>query len=142
MTAEERRAFLEEETTAIVSSVGPRGWAHMMPLWFVPKGDEIWATTYGKSQKVRNLERDPRASLLVEAGEEYGELRGVMIEAEAEIRPDDGEVLALMRELQGRFLGTVDVSPEVEAAREAQARKRVVLRFRPVHVVSWDHRKP
>lgn len=141
MTVEERQALLAEETTVVVASAGPRGWPHVMPLWFVPRGEEIWITTYGKSQKVRNLERDPRATLMVEAGEEYGELRGVMIEAEAEIRPDDDEVLTLMRELQARFSDMVDLSPEVEAARAAQARKRVAIRFRPVHVASWDHRK-
>jgi PPOX class probable F420-dependent enzyme len=141
MSEAERQAFLEEETTVIVATSGPRGWPHMMPLWFVPRGEEIWITTYGKSQKIRNLERDPRASLMVEAGEEYGKLRGVMIEAEAEIRPDDDEVLALMRELQGRFSAVLDTSPEVQAAREAQARKRVAVRFKPVHVASWDHRK-
>lgn len=142
MTAAEQRELLAAETTVVVSSSGPRGWPHVMPLWFVQRGEEIWITTYGKSQKVRNLERDPRATLLVETGEEYGELRGVMIEAEAEIRADDEEVLGVMRELQGRFAATaVEITPEVEAARAAQARKRVAIRFRPVRVASWDHRK-
>ena len=58
-----------------------------MPLWYVLRGTEIWIYTYAKSQKVKNLERDPRATLLVETGHEYGELRGVQIEAEAEIQP-------------------------------------------------------
>jgi len=80
--------LLASERVAVVSSLGPRGWPHSMPLWFVPREGEVWIWTYAKSQKVRNLERDPRATVLVETGHEYGELRGAMIEAEAEIHRD------------------------------------------------------
>ena len=59
-----------------------------MPLWYTVRDGDIWAWTFGKSQKVKNLERDPRCTLLVEAGVEYGELRGVQIEAEAELIRD------------------------------------------------------
>ena len=68
--------LLEEERVAIVSSLGPRGWPHSMPMWFVAREGDVWVWTYAKSQKVRNLERDPRATVLVETGREYGELRG------------------------------------------------------------------
>ena len=81
-------ALLEAERIAVISSLGPRGWPHLMPMWFVPRQDEVWIWTYAKSQKVRNLERDPRATVLVESGHDYGELRGAMIEAEAEIHRD------------------------------------------------------
>ena len=84
------------ERVVIVSSHGPRGWPHSMPMWFtVPRDGEIWVWTYAKSQKVRNLERDPRATLLIETGHEYVELRGVQIEAEAEIVRDPEAVLEL-----------------------------------------------
>src|SRR5262249_34501091 len=69
--------LLDSERVAVVSSIGPRGWPHSMPLWFVARDGEVWIWTYAKSQKVRNLERDPRATVLVETGEEYGELRGM-----------------------------------------------------------------
>ena len=84
----ERRELLEAERIAVVSSLGPRGWPHSMPLWFVAREGEVWIWTYAKSQKVRNLERDARATVLVETGHEYGELRGAMIEAEAELHRD------------------------------------------------------
>ena len=61
----ELRELLEGERIAVVSSLGSRGWPHSMPLWFVPREGEIWIWTYAKSQKVRNLERDPRATVLV-----------------------------------------------------------------------------
>ena len=88
LSEREFSALLEAERIAVISSLGPRGWPHLMPMWFVPREDEVWIWTYAKSQKVRNLERDPRATVLVESGHDYGELRGAMIEAEAEIHRD------------------------------------------------------
>ncbi len=102
---EEQRELLESERIVVVSSLGPRGWPHLMPLWYVPRDGEIWIYTYAKSQKVRNLERDPRATLLVETGHEYGELRGVEIEAEAEILRDLDAVFELAKELTIRYSG-------------------------------------
>jgi PPOX class probable F420-dependent enzyme len=138
----ERRALIESERIVAVASLGPRGWPHLMPLWYVPRDDGIWIYTYAKSQKVRNLERDPRATLMIEAGHEYLELRGVQIEAEAEIHRDLETVLALAREVTVRYAAGIDsVEGDAAAALEAQARKRAAIRFRPVRVASWDHRK-
>jgi PPOX class probable F420-dependent enzyme len=139
MSEEERLAFLAGERVAVVASLGPRGWPHSMPLWFVVRDGELWSWTYGASQKVRNLERDPRATLLVEAGEGYEELRGVMVEAEAEIERDFERIVALGRELGARY-GSGD-GPEAEEALVRSARKRVGIRFRPKRTVTWDHRK-
>jgi PPOX class probable F420-dependent enzyme len=140
MTEAERLAFLGEEMTVIVTSFGPRGWPHSMPMWFVVREGEIWMWTYRTSQKVRNLERDPRATLLVETGETYDQLRGVMIEAEAEVVDDFDAVQDLGRELGGRYAPGAE-GPEAEAALAHQAGKRVAIRFHPRRVVSWDHRK-
>src|ERR1700761_925181 len=140
MTEAELLAFLGEELTVIVSSFGSRGWPHSMPMWFVVRDGEVWMWTYRTSQKVRNLERDPRATLLVEAGSTYDQLRGVMIEAEAEILDDYDAVLDLGRELGGRYAPGAE-GPEAEAALARQASKRVGIRLRPRRVVSWDQRK-
>ena len=105
LTADEQRELLESERVVVVSTLGPRGWPHSMPLWYVPRDGEIWIWTYAKSQKVRNLERDPRATLLVETGHEYGELRGVEIEAEAEIHRDLDTVFEFAQELTRPLLG-------------------------------------
>jgi PPOX class probable F420-dependent enzyme len=140
MSEEERLAFLDEEKTVIVTSFGPKGWPHSMPMWFVVRAGEVWMWTYRSSQKVRNLERDPRATLLVEAGETYDRLRGVMTEAKAEIVDDFDAVQTLGRELGGRYAPGAE-GPEAEAALAHQAGKRVGIRFHPRRVVSWDHRK-
>ncbi len=134
--------LFDEERIAIVSSLGPRGWPHSMPMWFVPRDGEIWIWTYAKSQKVRNLERDPRATVLVETGREYSELRGASIEAEAEIHRDFETVIGFAEELTVRYAeGISSVEGDAKAALEAQAPKRVAIRFAPRRTSTWDHRK-
>ena len=111
-------------------------------MWFTVRDGEIWVWTYAKSQKVRNLERDPRATLLVETGTEYVELRGVQIEAEAELIRDPRRVFGFGKELTVRYAEGIDsIEGDAAAALQAQAAKRVAIRFRPVRVASWDHRK-
>lgn len=134
--------LLEGERVAVVSSLGPRGWPHSMPLWFVVREGEVWIWTYAKSQKVRNLERDPRATVLIEAGHDYQELRGAMIEAEAAIHRDAATVVRFAEELTLRYSGNVSsLGPDAKAALQAQAPKRVAIQFRPQRTATWDHRK-
>jgi PPOX class probable F420-dependent enzyme len=134
--------LLEAERVAVVSSLGPRGWPHSMPLWFVPREGVVWIWTYAKSQKVRNLERDPRATILVETGHEYGELRGAMIEAEATIHRDPETVVGFAEELTLRYAeGISEVEGDAKAALEAQAPKRVAISFPAERIATWDHRK-
>jgi PPOX class probable F420-dependent enzyme len=134
--------LLESERVAIVSSLGPRGWPHSMPLWFVARDGEVWIWTYAKSQKVRNLERDPRATILIETGHEYGELRGAMIEAEAALHRDPETVLGFAEELTLRYAdGLEAIKGDMRAGLEAQAPKRVAIQFKPQRTSSWDHRK-
>ncbi len=134
--------LLDAERIAVVTSIGPRGWPHSMPLWFVPRDGVVWIWTYAKSQKVRNLERDPRATVLVETGHEYGELRGAMIEAEAEIHRDPETVVGFAEELTLRYAaGISSIEGDAKAALEAQAPKRVAISFPAVRIATWDHRK-
>ena len=142
LSDDEQRELLDSQRVVVVGSLGPRGWPHLMPLWYVPRDGEVWIYTYAKSQKVRNLERDPRATLLIETGHEYTELRGVMIEAEAEINRDIEVVYPLAEELTLRYAeGLESVEGDAKAALEAQARKRVAIRFRALRSASWDHGK-
>jgi PPOX class probable F420-dependent enzyme len=134
--------LLKGERIAVVSSLGPRGWPHSMPMWFVPRQGEVWVWTYARSQKVRNLERDRRATVLIETGHEYGELRGAMIEAEAEIHRDPETVLGFAEELAVRYAeGISTVEGDARAGLEAQAPKRVAIHFKPLRTATWDHRK-
>ena len=141
LSAEEQRELIESERIVVVSSVGPRGWPHSMPLWYVPRDGEIWIYTYAKSQKVKNLERDPRATLLIETGHEYGELRGIEIEAEAEIHRDIDMVFEFAKDLTVRYAGGAQIDEATAEALRAQARKRVAIRFEARRTATWDHRK-
>jgi PPOX class probable F420-dependent enzyme len=142
LSDEEQRELIDTERIVVVSSLGPRGWPHVMPLWYVPRDGEIWVWTYAKSQKVKNLERDPRATLLIETGSEYNELRGVQIEAEGELIPDLDEIVEFATLLTVRYSeGIESVEGDAVVALQAQAPKRVAIRFHAKRVASWDHRK-
>jgi PPOX class probable F420-dependent enzyme len=140
MSAAEVDAFLAEQRVLVCATNGPDGWPHLMPLWYVVRAGELWAWTYAKSQKVRNLERDPRCTLQLEAGEDYAELRGVMIKAECELVRDLDAVAGIGGELAVRY-GGASLTPEVEAAMRKQAAKRVGLRFVARETATWNHGK-
>ena len=136
MSDVEVRAFLEEQMVMTIGTIGPNGRPHLMALWYVPDGLGMTGWTYAKSQKAKNLERDPRATIQVESGVQYQELRGVMMECDVELDRDAKPYgLALFE----RYAGTLDES--ITAMVEKQAPKRVGLRFTPTRVVSWDHSK-
>jgi len=168
MSDAEVEAFLAEERTVTCATLGPHGWPHLMPLWYVlravepaavepaavepadatpPPGARVWAWTYAVSQKVRNLERDARATLQVEAGESYEQLRGVMIECEVVLHRELATVTALGHELLARYASPRGEPPmqelpaEVAAMVDKQAGKRVALEFVALRRASWDHRK-
>ena len=116
MSAEEAAAFLDEQRIVTCATHGPRGWPHLMPLWYVVRDGTLWAWTYAKSQKVRNVERDPRATLQVEAGGGvYSELRGIMIEAETVIHRDPEIVVGVGAELTERYGGAQLTAETMEA---------------------------
>lgn len=152
MTAAEVEEFLREQRTLTCGTIGPRGWPHLMPLWYVPRqapggGPQIWAWTYAASQKVRNLERDPRVTLQVEAWLAYQELRGVVLECDAILHRDQRTVQALGAEILLRNAVAPgqppieELDPAAAAAVSAQAPKRVGLQFIERRRATWDHRK-
>src|ERR687889_2290982 len=92
MSDDELRDFLAEQKIVSVATLGPNGRPHLVPLWYVPEGDDLIGWTYAKSQKAKNLERDPHATLQVEDGVEYQELRGVMLECDVDLEREADEV--------------------------------------------------
>ena len=140
MSAEEVAAFLAASRVVTCATNGRDGRPHLMPLWYVIRDRALWAWTYAKSQKVRNLERDARCTLQVESGGEYAELRGVMLACDAVIHRDLDTVAALGAEIAARY-GGADLTPDLAAAMRKQAAKRVGLQFVERRRASWDHRK-
>lgn len=143
MSDAEVAAFLDEERTVICATIGRDGFPHLMPLWYVVRDAELWSWTFAKSQKVRNLERDPRATLEVEAGEEYSELRGVMLKCDVTVHRRTDRVAELGTQLFERYRagGAGELDPSVREMVLAQAPKRVALQFSPRSRSTWDHRK-
>jgi PPOX class probable F420-dependent enzyme len=143
MSDEERARFLDEQRVVSVCTLGRDGWPHVTALWYVMRDGEPWIYTYAKSQKVRNLERDDRATLLVEDGFEYQELRGVMLKARAEVHRDFDTVAKMSEDLFLRYQAGAAQSID-DATREGlrlQVPKRVAIRFEVEDVASWDHAK-
>jgi PPOX class probable F420-dependent enzyme len=138
MTAEEVDAFLAEQKTVTCATLGRDGFPHLQPLWYVLRDGRLWAWTYAKSQKVKNLERDPRATLQVETGLDYAELRGVMLRCDVTIHRDVDVVTDFAMELVARYAGGAEGTREAFAK---QAPKRVALEFVERDRVTWDHRK-
>lgn len=145
MTEDEVLAFLDEERTVVCATHGPRGWPHLMPLWYVVRDGRMWAWTFARSQKAINLERDPRATLQVEAGDTYDQLRGVMLECDVVLHRDLETLVPLGTEILRRYTpGVTDdgpLPPEATAMVEAQASKRVAFEFVERRRSTWDHRK-
>lgn len=143
LTPEEVREYLGAEKTITIVSNGRDGYPHPMPMWFaLDERDRVVCTTFGKSQKVRNWQRDPRATLLVESGIEYAELKGVMINADCEVVEDVETVKDVLVAINSK--GRAMSAEETAKLREAvggTASKRVVLRFTPTKYVTWDHAK-
>jgi PPOX class probable F420-dependent enzyme len=141
MSEAELARFLDEERVLTLATIGPGGRPHLMPLWYVREGLTLLVWTYGKSQKIRNLERDPRATVQVEAGRDvYGELRGAMLECDVAIERDPERVADVGLRLMTRYIGAAP-SEAGRAGVLKQAPKRVALRLTPTRIISWDHRK-
>ncbi|MBM3141007.1 MAG: TIGR03618 family F420-dependent PPOX class oxidoreductase [Chloroflexi bacterium] len=142
LTAEEQRELIDSARVMQVASIGSDGRPHLVPMWFVYDDDgRLVFTTYGSSQKVRNLERDPRMTVLLEAGTAYTELRGLSIDATAEIVRDPHRTARVLQLVGARYAGLERPAPTPGAEPPPVAHKRVTVIVKPGHIRSWDHRK-
>jgi PPOX class probable F420-dependent enzyme len=141
MTDEEREAFLDEQRVLNIASIGPTGHPHVVAMWYAVIDGDLTFWTFGKSQKVLNLRRDPKISGLVEAGDEYNELRGVEVTGTAALIEDPDVVFEIGRTIGRRYNGdVVDSDIGLDVIRK-QAQKRIAIRIEAERFVSWDHRK-
>lgn len=140
MSHEEIAAFMEERQNLQVATIGKDGAPHLTTVWFAIHDGRILFETYGTSQKVANLRRDPRLAVLAEDGTTYGTLRGVSINGRAEIIEDQPRRGELMEVLLGHHFP--DLPPDqLRLMSERMAQKRVVIAVVPEKVMSWDHTK-
>lgn len=139
MSQQEIADFIEGQRVATVATIGPTGHAHLVAMWYAVLDGEIWIETKAKSQKIANLRRDNRVSLLIEAGSTYNELRGVSFEGEGMLTEDSDDIWRVGVSVFERY-----VAPYSESARsqvERMMHNRVVVRFNFNRIRSWDHRK-
>lgn len=144
MTPDEVWAFLAPPRVGVLSSNGPDGYPHSAAMSYVPEDGALHMWTYAKSAKARNLRRDSRCAFLVEDGELYHELRGVLVRGEVEIDDDPAVVAAVGMGLRDRQkIDETDVvgAPRAPEEVQAQAVKRIALVLRLDRVHSWDHGK-
>ena len=143
MTEEEIRSYLREGHTMTLVTNGARGYPHAVAMFYALDDDlTVKFATYASSQKVKNVEKDPRVTLLVETGSAYNELRGVMIEGDAELTTDLDETVTTMVEANARTGSPLpDVAQIPVDVKQKMAGKRVLMRVTPRRFVSWDHGK-
>ena len=140
LSEDERKGYLTAALTIILVTVGRDGYPHAVPMWFLMDDDgSVYMTTYGRSQKVVNIRRNPRVALLVESGVRYDELKGVLLRGEAEIIDDEALCIRVLTRIHRKHMGALVTG--VEEVMRAQARKRIVVKVTPERLVSWDHRK-
>ena len=139
MTDEEVEAFLDGRHTMNVATIGPAGRIHLVAMWygFLEGSPAFW--TYGKSQKILNLRRDPRITALVEAGEQYEELRGVELVGTGTIVDERERIMALGRSVFERYTGPW--SDAAAPAVEQMGAKRSAVKIEVEKLVTWDHTK-
>jgi PPOX class probable F420-dependent enzyme len=139
MNDEEIREFLAAGRDLQVASINADGTPHLVTMWYAMRDGEVAFWTYAKSQKVVNLRRDPRLSVLVASGEVYEQLKGVSIVGRAEVVDDSEEVLGYGEAVYERYWGPLNDT--VLEGVKAMSAKRVVILVKPEKILSWDHSK-
>ncbi len=144
MTDEEVASYLASSLKVQVASIGADGTPHLTTLFYVVHDDKIAFWTYEKSQKVRNLDRDPRLTCLVESGTDYFELKGVSVQGTADVIRDKDRIREIGTKVVVAMSGVDsfeqlgDVGHDIV---ERQVQKRVAIVVTPTKVASWDHSK-
>ncbi len=139
MSDDEVLAFLERSRTATMATVGPDGTPHLVAMWYAVVDGQVWFETKAKSQKVVNLRRDPRLTVMVEDGLTYDALRGVALEGTGVIVDDPDALWDVGVSVWERYNGPY--SEEVRPLVEVMLHKRVAVRLDVTRTRSWDHTK-
>ena len=139
LTDEQIRDFIDGSKTVIMGTLNHDGWPHLVPMWYSMLDSLVHMHTYRSSQKVKNVERDARGSILVEDGVDYDKLRGVFIRGRFEIIDDQELCYRIAVASAQKYQGLSE--DQAGTALRYYIRKRVALVFHPEKVSSWDHRK-
>lgn len=141
MTDAEVQVYLDSERVLNVATIGPSGHPHLVAMWYAMVDGKPAFWTYGKSQKILNLQRDPKMTGLVESGDSYDQLRGVELRGNGVIVDDYDTVLEIGKAIGVKYNGPSALGDAALPFLEAQATKRVGVVFEIDHIASWDHTK-
>jgi nitroimidazol reductase NimA-like FMN-containing flavoprotein (pyridoxamine 5'-phosphate oxidase superfamily) len=143
MSAAEAAAFLLAGRKVQLATNGQDGFPHLVTMYYVMSGGQITFWTYRRSQKALNLDRDPRISCLVEDGEEYFDLRGVLVQGVARRIDDPQEIAGIGRRITDVVGGALAGAGQDAVTKyvEQAARKRWGYQVEPGRIISWDHAK-
>jgi PPOX class probable F420-dependent enzyme len=146
MTPEEVQEFLEANTVLQVATMGADGWPHLAPMWYVVEDGKLVFRSFTKSQKIVNLQRNPQLTVLVETGDEYSQLRGVMVKGTARLISAPDYVLSVYGKLAAKYPMINDQpmtldSSALEAAFGRFATKNTAVIVEPNTTITWDHTK-
>jgi PPOX class probable F420-dependent enzyme len=140
MTDEEIDEFLHGRRTMNVATINKDGTPHLVAMWYGFFADvALGYWTYGKSQKIVNLQRDPRTTCLVETGDEYAQLKGVEIIGTGVVVTDRDAVMEIGKSVFERYTGPW--SDAAAPAVEQMGSKRFAVRIEVEKMVTWDHTK-
>jgi PPOX class probable F420-dependent enzyme len=140
MSDDEVKDFLDGRHVMNIATIGPDGNIHLVAMWYGFLNGNPAFETFAKSQKVLNLRRDPRITVLVEDGDAYEELRGVEIVGRAIVHDDPEPLMTVAENVVERYIPVNDPA-DIPAVAQAMANKRVAIEVVPDKIVSWDHRK-
>lgn len=146
MTPGEVQGFLSANTVLEVATIGADGWPHLAPMWYVMEDGNVVFRSFTKSQKIVNLTRNPNLTVLVETGDEYSQLQGVMIKGTARLIAAPDYVLRIYGRLAAKYPMVGDKptaldQPSLEKAFGTFATKNTAVVVEPVNIVTWDHTK-
>jgi nitroimidazol reductase NimA-like FMN-containing flavoprotein (pyridoxamine 5'-phosphate oxidase superfamily) len=143
MSKEEMKLFLDSQTSLQIGTINKDGRPHLTTMWYFYTGENFIFHTYTKSQKIINLKRDSRITVLTEAGNQYSDLQGIIVYGNAEIingKDNQEEVIKYMNIVGNKYIKSEDSTQYLEGMK-LQAPKRSVVVVKPFKFISWDHTK-
>ncbi len=141
MTDAEIAAYLEDQKILNIATIGPSGHPHLVAMWYVVMDGKVTFWTFGKSQKILNLRRDPKITGLIESGETYETLKGLELVGTGRIIEDYDTILSIGKAVGLKYNGEGAISDAALPFLEAQAKKRLGIQIEIERIVSWDHGK-
>ena len=142
MSGEEIAGFVSDHGTAVLTTLRADGRPVPLPVWYVAIDGALYFQTPLRSRRVGNIERDPRVAVLIDDGERWEHLRGVLIQGTAERVTDEAVLTRVLAAFAELFADVTLPESSMPAAASAHYAGKAVFRVAvPDRLLSWDNRK-